>query len=392
MFKQILAVLAGAGFAWAVFAADVELKQDYPQTYVVQKGDTLWDISGRFLTKPWLWPEIWQANPQVENPHLIYPGDRLNLIWVDGQPRLVMGERPPFGPRIRAEPLSDATTAIPLGKVLPFLTKVRVIDQSEYDGLPYVVGIEEGRLRATPGQTIYIRGVDAAPGTRLLVVRAVNVYREVPDNMVWADEKRRVDAEWVESDPGFERPAWYWLWSFNWGDSRKSEYLGTEVMEIAQGEVLRGGDPSSVLVQVADNEVRVGDRIIVGGSMPYDLTFYPRAPASVPDNLRVISMSQALSAAGPDQVVALSRGARDGIENGQVFAIYRPGEHVVDRVKYPDGNLRRTFTPDKTKVTLPDEFVGHAMVFRTFDRISYALVVDAIRPVQAYDILREPAR
>jgi hypothetical protein len=391
MFKQILAVLAGAGFAWAVFAADVELKQGYPQTYIVKKGDTLWDISGRFLSKPWLWPEIWQANPQVENPHLIYPGDELKLIWIDGQPRLV-GERPPFGPRVRAEPLSDATTAVPLGKVLPFLDKVRVIDQSEYDGLPYVVGLEEGRLRATPGQTIYIRGVDAAPGTRLLVVRAVNVYRDVPDNTVWADEQRRVDAEWVEQDPRFERPTWYWLWSGNWGGSRKTQYLGTEVMEIAQGEVLRGGDPGSVLLQVADNEVRVGDRIIVGGSMPFDLTFYPRAPQSVPNNLRVVSLSDALNSVGPNQVVALSRGARDGIENGHVFSIYRPGERVLDSVKYPDGSLSRAFATDKSKVTLPEEFVGHAMVFRTFDRVSYALVMDAIRPVRPYDVLREPAR
>jgi hypothetical protein len=111
----------------------------------------------------------------------------------------------------------------------------------------------------------------------------------------------------------------------------------------------------------------------------------------VPDNLRVVSLSGALNAAGPDQVIALSRGAREGLENGQVFSIYRPGEEVVDRVKYPDGSFDRTFRPGRTKVTTPEEFVGHAMVFRTFDRIAYALIMDGIRPVQAGDILREPA-
>jgi hypothetical protein len=393
MLKQILAVVAGTGVALGVFAADVALKDGHPDTYTVQKGDTLWDIAGKFLTKPWLWPEIWQANPQVENPHLIYPGDVLNLVWIDGKPRLTVGggDRPPFGPRVRAEPLSGATTAVPLSKVLPFLEKVRIVDKADYEAMPYVVAIEEGHLRGMPGNAIYVRGLDAAPGTRVLIVRATNEYREVPESYPWDEARRRVDARSLEMDAEFTRPTWYWTWTLNWTFRRQTEYLGTEVLEIAQGEVLRGGDPSSVLVQVADNEIRAGDRIVVGGSMPFDLTFYPRAPKSVPDNLRVVSLSGALNAAGPDQVIALSRGAREGLENGQVFSIYRPGEEVVDRVKYPDGSFDRTFRPGRTKVTTPEEFVGHAMVFRTFDRIAYALIMDGIRPVQAGDILREPA-
>jgi hypothetical protein len=390
MLKQILAVVAGAGVAVGVFAADVALKDGHPDTYTVQKGDTLWDIAGKFLSKPWLWPEIWQANPQVENPHLIYPGDVLNLVWIDGQRRLTVGERPAFGPRVRAEPLSQATTAVPLGRVLPFLEKTRIVDQAEYEGLPYVVAIEEGRLRGTPGNAVYVRGLDVAPGTRVLVVRATNEYREVPDSHLWQDERRRVDARPVDADPTLQLPDWYWSWSFNWG-TRGREYLGTELLEVAQGEVLRGGDPASVLVQVADAEVRAGDRVIVGGSMPFDLTFYPRAPKAVPDGLRVVSLAGAYNAAGPNQVVALSRGAREGLAVGEVFAIYSPGERVVDRVKYPDGSLERTFRPGRTTVDLPEEFVGHAMVFRTFDRISYALIMDGIRPVQPGDVLREPA-
>jgi hypothetical protein len=394
MLKQILSVAAGAGIALAVFAADVELKQDHPDTYVVVKGDTLWDISGKFLAKPWLWPEIWQANPQVENPHLIYPGDQLNLVWVDGRPRLMLGngERGEFGPRVRREPLASATTAIPLGAVLPFLEKVRVIDKSEYERLPYVVGFEEGHLRATPGLMAYVRGLDVEPGTRVLVVRAVNEYRDVPANYPWEDAERRVDARSLEVAPEFNRPSWYWTWTLNWSFRRQTEYLGTEVLELAQAEVLRGGDPSTLLIQAADIELKRGDRIIVGEALPFDLTFFPHAPMDVPDNLRVVSLASALSSVGPNQVVALSKGSRDGLKNGQVFAVYRPGEVVTDEVKYPEGSLRRTFTPGKTKVALPDEFVGHAMVFRSFDRISYALVVDAIRPIEAYDILRDPGR
>jgi hypothetical protein len=391
MLKQILAVVAGAGLALGVFAADVQLKEGHPDTYIVKKGDTLWDISGKFLSKPWLWPEIWQANPQVENPHLIYPGDELKLVWVDGKPRLINGGAgPDIRPRIRAKPLADATTTVALGDVLPFLEKVRVIDQSEYDALPYVVALEENRLRATAGQNAYVRGLDVAPGTRVLVVRATNEYREVPASTVWQDEKRRVEARSLDFGPEFDRPDWYWLWSLNWTSKNKTEYLGTEVMEIAQGEVLRGGDPSTVLLQVSDTEIRPGDRIIVGGSMPFDLTFYPRAPKSVPDDLRVVALANAMHSAGPKQVIALTRGARDGLANGDVFSVYRPGDEVIDTVKYPDGHIRRTFGTRPTKVTLPEEFVGHAMVFRTFDRISYALIMDGIRPVEPGDVLHEP--
>jgi hypothetical protein len=391
MLKQILAVVAGAGIAVGVFAADAVLKDGHPDTYTVQKGDTLWDIAGKFLSKPWLWPEIWQANPQVENPHLIYPGDVLNLVWIDGQRRLTVGERPPFGPRVRAEPLADATTAVPLGRVLPFLEKIRVVDKAEYAGLPYVVAIEEGRLRGTPGHAVYVRGLDAAPGSRVVLVRATNDYYDVPDSAFWQEQRRRVAAHSLEADGDFYNPTWHWTWTLRFGESGRSEYLGTELLEIAQGEVLRGGDPATVLVQASDNEVRAGDRLVVGGSMPFDLTFYPRAPKTVPDNLRVVSLAGAYNAAGPNQVVALSRGASDGLANGDVFSIYQPGFEVVDRVKHPDGSLERAFRPGRTTVTTPEEFVGHAMVFRTFDRIAYALVMDGIRPVQPGDVLREPA-
>lgn len=394
MLKQILAVVAGVGVALGVLAADVALKDDHPDTYVVQRGDTLWDIAGKFLAKPWLWPEIWQGNPQVENPHRIYPGDVLRLVWIDGKPRLVAGgggERPPSGPRIRAQPLSDASTAVPLSKVRPFLEKVRIVDQADYDAMPYVVAVEGGKLRAAPGNAVYVRGLDAAPGTRIVVLRATNEYREVPDSFPWEEARRRVDAQPLESMLDLERPDWYWSWALNWTFRRQTEYLGTEAMEIADGEVLRDGDPATVLLQSSEIEIRPGDRIVAGGALPFDLTFSPRAPRSVPDNLRVVSLARAFKAAGPGQVIAVSRGARDGLENGQVFSLFRPGEAVADTVRYPDGSLLRTLAPDRTKVTLPDEFVGHVMVFRTFDRVAYALFMDGRLPVQPGDILREPA-
>ena len=156
--RGVRTMLAVALLTVASFAAAVELRGDHPDTYVVKRGDTLWDIAGRFLQRPWLWPEIWQANPQVKNPHLIYPGDVLSLAYLDrvtAQP----------GPRQEA-PIN----AIPLADVEPFLKNLTVVDS--FKELPYVVGLEENRLRASAGQNAYVLGLqDAQPGQRYAVVR-----------------------------------------------------------------------------------------------------------------------------------------------------------------------------------------------------------------------------
>src|SRR5678815_3957884 len=142
----------------ATCSAAVEMRGDHPDTYVVQRGDTLWDIAGRFLKRPWLWPEIWQANPQVRNPHLIYPGDVLSLAYLD---RMAVQEGPRNGAPINA---------IPLAAVEPFLKKLRVVD--DFEQMPYVVGLEDDRLRASEGQVAYIRGIAGAQaGQRFAIVR-----------------------------------------------------------------------------------------------------------------------------------------------------------------------------------------------------------------------------
>ncbi len=392
MLKQILAVVAGFTVAVAVFAADAELRDDHPDTYIVQKGDTLWDISGRFLKQPWLWPEIWQANPQVANPHLIYPGDKLNLVYVDGHARLIMGSpEGGFGPRVRRESLDEAVTAIPLSEVLPFLQKYRVLEKDSAKKLPYVVASEENRLLASEGMRVYVRGLDAAPGTRITVMRPTYEFWEVPDNFPWGSSKRHPEATEITSERGHSFGQWAERLTMP-GYRSRTEFLGQEFMEVAQGEVLRTGDPSTVLVRNADLEVKKGDVIIVGDPMAFDLTFAPHAPPSVPDNMRVMSLTyqESLRIAGPRQVVALSRGARDGVDNGQVYSIFEPGETVRDDIGYAQDDTRTIFKKSKGKVTLPDEFVGHVMIFRTFDKVSYGLVMNGIRPIKLGDKLQAP--
>lgn len=387
MLKQILAVCAGVTLGVAVFAAEVELRADHPDTYVVQKGDTLWDISARFLNEPWLWPEIWQANPQVENPHLIYPGDVLNLVYMDGRPILMRDGK--LSPRIRVGE-AEAITTIPLSDVQAFLKSMRLLDPDEVDHLPYVVALEENRLRSTTGQIAYVRGLDAAPGTAVYLLRPTNVYYDVPERFPWDSSPRANRVEEWTADRGETLPRIWKRIAVHRAYRQHVEYLGHEVIEIGVGEVLRGGDPATVLVQYGDFEVKKGDLTTLVPMAPYDLSFYPRAPEDVPPNFRVLAFTDALNAVGPRQVVALNKGGRDGVENGETYAVYHPGEVVRDTVKYPSTDTRTVFKRSRGDVRLPEEFVGHVMIFRTYEKISYGLVMDGIRPIHIYDALREP--
>ena len=376
----------------AVFAADAELRDDHPDTYVVQKGDTLWDIAGRFLNHPWLWPEIWQANPQVQNPHLIYPGDVLSLVYMDGRPIVSMQDGG-FGPRIRRES-TEAIDTIPLSEVEPFLKRMRMLREGEAETLPYVVAVEENRLRATEGQLVYVRGMNVETGERVTLLRPTRIYYDVPDDYPfdWGqDESTHVEAADWEHERAPDTGFWTTT-SITRMKGHRSAYLGHEVMEIAQGEVMRGGDPATVLVQYGDQEIKKGDLVVAGGALAYDLRFVPRAANPVPPNMRVVAMAQGMEFAGPHMVVALSRGAADGVENGQVYSIFRPGEVVRDEVAFAEDDVRTLFKPGKADVQLPEEFVGHVLVFRTFDRISYGLVMESIKPTRLGDVLHEPVR
>jgi hypothetical protein len=393
MLKRMLAVVAGALFAASGFAAEPELRDDHPQTYTVVKGDTLWDISARFLKSPWLWPEIWQANSQIENPHLIYPGDVISLVYVDGDPRLVRG-RPDtvkLSPRVRASGAEDAVTAIPLNNIKPFLEKLRVLSDADAHDLPYVVAAEERRLMSAPGHVFYVRSLQGMrPGDEVDVVRPTVVYREVPKRFRWGDSER--EYERIQSH-GVRQKTFSTLWE-DWSRDafRKNsvETLGHEVIHIARARVLRIGEPSTLLVLSSEMEVVKGDLIVPVDASPYDATYMPHAPAAVPENMRVLAVSDADQYAGPLRVVALSRGARDGVENGQVYSLHQPSEVILDEVKYADEDLRTVFSNEKAEVEVPEEFLAHVLVFRTFEKVSYALVMNGIRPIKVYAVAREP--
>ncbi len=195
MLKKLLPLFAGLLLTLSVYAAGVALRDDHPDTYTVVKGDTLWSISARFLTKPWLWPEVWQANPQIANPHLIYPGDVLNLVYVNGEPRLQLGGRGGLEPHVRATGLDESVPPISLSAIKQFLKRPWLFSEADFKRLPYVVALEENQLRGVNGQFAYVRGLDAKSGDRFAIARPTVIYRDVPAKYPWPDPPRTETVE-----------------------------------------------------------------------------------------------------------------------------------------------------------------------------------------------------
>jgi hypothetical protein len=371
-------VLAVALLTVATYAAAVELRGDHPDTYVVKRGDTLWDIAGQFLKRPWLWPEIWQANPQIQNPHLIYPGDVISLAYLD---RVAVQPGPREGAPINA---------IPLSEVEPFLKDLRVVDG--FEQMPYVVGLEEDRLRSSQGQLAYIRGLpDAQPGQRYAVVRPTQRYTYLDRSGMCCDLFHKDDLDFR----GRRVVDFQNYWTDVVTPDKGKELLGYELMRVNAGTLTRGEvggiEASTLLLDEAGHEVRIGDRIVAVDPQPYDLQFFPHPPRQQAEygRARVLAIADMLTTGGPRDVVALSIGAREGVDNGTVFSLWRVGSNAVDKVVYGLDRTEDT-VPFEGKVRLPDEFVGHVMVFRTFDKVSYGLVMDSIKPTRVGYELKHP--
>jgi len=372
MLKRLLAVFTATFIALAGIAFAAELRQDHPSTYVVRKGDTLWDISARFLQKPWLWPEIWQANPQVKNPHRIYPGDVLSLVYIGGRPYLSSS-----GPQIKT---GDAIGAIPLSQIEPFLKELTVVNDVE--SLPYVIGLEEDRLLSSAGQVAYVRGLSGAQAGQV-----VQIARPMQDYV------RGKNFDYA-TDLNYRGERLHQNWSTHWaagGASRdapkgKRGLLGIELNKQALGEITQiQGEIAVVVLRDEGREVRVGDRVLPAEAAPYDSSFMPQAATNFPAHARVLSVTDAIRVGGPQTVIALSVGSSDGVRNGTTFSLWHDGAIRPDNVKH-----KFPLNAKSDSVAMPDDFLGHAMVFRTFDKVSYALIMDGIRPVRTGDLLKSP--
>jgi len=275
----------------------------------------------------------------------------------------------------------SAITAIPLSQLKMFLENMRVIDSDTLANTPYVMAFEENQLRGTPGNFVYARQISAQPGQKYAIVRPSHVFRQYD---AAGDNGSDIAAHLLESNVEMVPGPWKEDFRHD-GHYGSGDELGVEVRVIGHAEVLRSGDPTSLLITDSTMEIRKGDRLLPVDDHPCDPYFYPHAPQSVPANASVIAFAHALNAVGKRDVVALSVGSADGIDNGTTFSVSRRGETVHDDVS---GYALHSSLGDHVK--LPDEFIGHVMVFRTFQHVSYGLVMDGIRPVKIGDKLTMP--
>lgn len=348
MKKLLVSVVATATFLVGAFVNSskaAELRADHPDTYVVKKGDTLWDISGRFLKKPWHWPEIWHVNPEIANPHLIYPGDILKLVYIDGKPYLVKASNGTIKLRPQARVLSegDAIATIPLDLIRPYLIDEMVVTDETFETAPYVVALnEEHIIGGAHDDRMYVRGLNTERGAAYGVYRKGQVYRS----------------------PGSE------------------EVLGVEARYLANGHIMRTGDPATMDIKKSRLEILEGDVVLPRNEDPLPPVFAPRAPSNQV-NANIISVYDGVTQIGQYNVVVLDKGARDGMEPGHVLSVYKKGRTVEDPVAKKRG-------AENTMVTLPEEIAGELMVFRTFDRVSLGLVMSATRPIHLHDVAKNP--
>ena len=320
----------------------VRLNPRHPDRYTVVRGDTLWDIASMFLQDPWYWPEIWQINPQVENPHLIYPGDILSLAYLNGRPviNLERGTASRLSPRVRVEPLEEAIPTLPFDAIRAFLSRPAVLERNQVDDLPYILSSSDGRLVSGAGNSVYVRGTAGERGQVYNIVH-------VGDPLVDPDD---------------------------------NDVLGYEGIFVGQGRLSRGGDPSTLLLTETAREALNGDRLLPEESL-LPQSYYPRAPESDIDG-SIISVVDGVSLIGQYQIVVINRGTRHGLEPGHVLRVWQTGEVVRDRFA-KRGVLGQ-------KVQLPDEPAGTMMVFRIFDRMSYGLVMEATSEIKVLDAVRNP--
>ena len=323
------------------------LKASAPEQYVVQKGDTLWDLSNKFLNQPWYWPEIWYMNPQVNNPHLIFPGDVINVFYVGGRPYLTVGDSSGvtgaerLSPLMRAEAIDVNDKIIPIQAIEQFLIRPQIVSKEELENSPHIVGARDNRLIYGAGDNVYVRGSEGFQEGE-----PFNVYR--------------AGEEFI--------------------DPKTGEVLGYQAIHVGEGEFVKEGDVGTISLQRTEREVLRGDRILSLESLEADSAFYPRPPSSSVDG-EVIYLFDAISQVGTYQIVAMNVGTQDGIEKGNLVAIAQAGREVTDPFAGENEDLT---------VQLPDEDSGVAMVFRIFDRVSYAFILDANRPIRIGDVVRNP--
>lgn len=346
-------------------ADDIALNPAHPEKYTVVKGDTLWDISGKFLQHPWQWTQLWQYNRnQIKNPHLIYPNDTIYFTTINGQPQLslsrqiqttnIQTDKPcilkpheykngrqsflldknnKVLPCLRESELEKPINLIPHDRIAAFLTSPKVVSAEELDDSPYVVGFHEGHLMAGTGDKIYVQGLKDTNAETYTLYRAGETYR----------------------------------------DADTDEILGYEARYIANATLQNDGNPATFVLSDGLQEVRTGDRIMPNAEMENTLNFFPHPPEKELVG-HIIGVKDGVALIGLYSVVIIDKGSEDGLIAGHELTIYQKGKRVTDPVKN-----------NADEINLPDEISGKMMVFRPFEHLSYALIMQINHDIHRLD-------
>ncbi|NOU21911.1 MAG: LysM peptidoglycan-binding domain-containing protein [Methyloglobulus sp.] len=359
---------------WANEVGELAINPSHPNQYTVVEGDTLWDISGKFLRHPTQWPELWSYNSQIKNPHLIYPGDTVYFSVVDGKPRLsfskgnepyqdsgripssdtcvvseedihkgrtsfAMAENGKLSPCIRETSQKAAIRLIPTENIAKFLTSPKVVSINELNAAPYVVDFAGEHLVAATGDKLYVRSIIEPQGQAYTLYRAGETFKS-PET---------------------------------------GEVLGYEAKYIADTSLVQEGDPATVVIDKSINEVIIGDRLMPKSEEQFTLNYFPRPPEeSIKGS--ILSVLNGVNQIGKFNVVVIDKGIRDGLLPGHELDIYKRGRIARDSYSVIKND----------QVKLPDEIAGTLMVFRPFDRVSYALVMKASQAIHVLDKVQTP--
>ncbi len=325
-------------------AAEIKLNPAHPVEYTVKRGDTLWNIAGKFLKNPWQWNEIWQSNSQIKNPDLIFPGDIIVLSFVEGKPQLSFAGNQNNGkvelaPKIREVSIQEAIKIIPIEAIAPFLSSPKIVDKKQLDSAPYVVDFAKEHLLAGAGDRIYVRSIEHPETLNFTVYRKGKKF-EMPDS---------------------------------------KEIMGFEAIYIADAVLQNSGDPATLEITQSKNVIRKGDKLMPTENGQLALNFFPQAPAKQIKG-QIISVLDGLAQIGQHHIVTINKGSADGLKPGHVLQILQRGKKIID----PFAKLKND------EVTLPEEEAGILMVFRIFDHISYALVMSAKNAIHVSDYVVTP--
>ncbi|MEJ0048861.1 MAG: LysM domain-containing protein [Rhodospirillales bacterium] len=345
--------------------------ENAPDRYIVVKGDTLWSISARFLKDPWRWPDLWHMNAeQVKNPQRIYPGNIIVLDRSKGEPGLKLAREvteAKLDPKVRTEAIGQEIPSIAPASIEPFLSQPLVIEEGGMDSAPRIIATQEGRVYVGSGNKFYASGVSGSKQ---------NLWQ------IFRPGKKLVDPDGGAT-------------------------LGYEAFYLGTAQVIREGDPATFEVVTAMQEIGTGDRL-VPAARALPMSYVPHSPENFVQG-RVLSSYSGVNESGRDSIITINRGARDGMEVGHVLAVYRKGEYFDDvqpntvaalrdaksAAGGPDMNdplvaARARKTTKKVHLKLPDERYGLIFVFRVFERVSYALVLNVSRPVNVDDVVQTP--